>query len=200
MKCCSARSVVGTSTATWVPSITALNAARTATSVLPNPDVATDQPVHRLGRSMSCLTSSIAPDLVGGLLERERILQLALPRRVRSERVSRHRHPNGVEPHELARHVANRALDLGRGARPIRAAHPVHARDARRPGISRPCRPRPTARRACRSARTPARGSRARRRRALGGPSPRSGRPRGSDARRSRPVPTPPRSNPSAAA
>ena len=67
--------------------------------------------------------------LVGRLLEREGILQLALPRQVRSERVPRHRHPNGVEPHELTRHVANRPLDLGRGASPIRAAHPVHARD-----------------------------------------------------------------------
>ena len=37
MKCCSASSVVGTSTATCLPSITALNAARTATSVLPKP-------------------------------------------------------------------------------------------------------------------------------------------------------------------
>ena len=34
-RCCCASSVVGTSTATWVPSCTALNAARTATSVLP---------------------------------------------------------------------------------------------------------------------------------------------------------------------
>jgi hypothetical protein len=34
-KCCWASSVVGTSTATWLPSWTALNAARTAISVLP---------------------------------------------------------------------------------------------------------------------------------------------------------------------
>ena len=36
-KCCSARIVVGTSTATWYPLSTALNAARMATSVLPKP-------------------------------------------------------------------------------------------------------------------------------------------------------------------
>ena len=35
LKCCCARTVVGTSTATCLPSITALKAARTATSVLP---------------------------------------------------------------------------------------------------------------------------------------------------------------------
>ena len=60
MKCCSASSVVGTSTATCLPSITALNAARIATSVLPNP---TSPQIRRsigLGSSMSCLTSSIA--------------------------------------------------------------------------------------------------------------------------------------------
>ena len=35
VSCCCASSVVGTSTATCLPSITALNAARSATSVLP---------------------------------------------------------------------------------------------------------------------------------------------------------------------
>ena len=35
LKCCSASTVVGTSTATCLPSMTALNAARIATSVLP---------------------------------------------------------------------------------------------------------------------------------------------------------------------
>ncbi len=57
--CCSARSVVGTSTATCLPSITALKAARTAISVLPYP---TSPQIRRsigLGRSMSRLTSSM---------------------------------------------------------------------------------------------------------------------------------------------
>ncbi len=35
LKCCCASTVVGTSTATWRPSATALKAARRATSVLP---------------------------------------------------------------------------------------------------------------------------------------------------------------------
>ena len=96
---------------------------------LAEPHVATEEPVHRERPFHVVLDLVDHPDLVGRLLERERILELALPRHVRSERVSRHRHPNRVEPHELARHVANSALDLGRGARPVRAAHPVHARD-----------------------------------------------------------------------
>jgi len=36
-RCCSESTVVGTSTATWYPSCTALNAARTAISVFPKP-------------------------------------------------------------------------------------------------------------------------------------------------------------------
>ena len=59
-KCCCARIVVGTSTATCFPSITALNAARTATSVFPYPT----SPLTRrsIGRadSMSRFTSWIA--------------------------------------------------------------------------------------------------------------------------------------------
>ena len=53
-------SVVGTSTATCLPSITALNAARTAISVLPKP---TSPQISRsigTGFSMSAFTSSIA--------------------------------------------------------------------------------------------------------------------------------------------
>ena len=59
-RCCSASRVVGTSTATCLPSITTLNAARTAISVLPNP---TSPQINRSigrGRSRSALTSSIA--------------------------------------------------------------------------------------------------------------------------------------------
>ena len=49
LKCCCASTVVGTSTATCLPSITALNAARMATSVLPKPTSPQIKPVHRLG-------------------------------------------------------------------------------------------------------------------------------------------------------
>ena len=51
--------VVATSTATCLPSITALHAARTATSVLPNPTSPQSRRSIGNGRSMSRLTSSI---------------------------------------------------------------------------------------------------------------------------------------------
>ena len=60
-----ASSVVGTRTTTCLPSCTALNAARTAISVLPNP---TSPEITRsigTGRSMSALTSSIAASWSG---------------------------------------------------------------------------------------------------------------------------------------
>ena len=64
-RCWVASSVVGTSTATCLPSCTALNAARTAISVLPKP---TSPEITRsigTGRSMSALTSSIADSWSG---------------------------------------------------------------------------------------------------------------------------------------
>ena len=81
LKCCCASTVVGTSTATCLPSITALNAARMATSVLPKPDVAADQPVHRLGPFHVGLGLDDGAHLVGGFLEDEGALELALPGR-----------------------------------------------------------------------------------------------------------------------
>ena len=60
VKCCWAKSVVGTSTATCLPSWTALNAARTATSVLPKPTSPTITRSIGVGFSMSAFTASIA--------------------------------------------------------------------------------------------------------------------------------------------
>jgi hypothetical protein len=59
-QCCSARMVVGTSIATCLPPSIALNAARTATSVLPNPTSPQMRRSMGTGASMSCLTSSTA--------------------------------------------------------------------------------------------------------------------------------------------
>ena len=58
--CCWARIVVGTSISTWRPADAALNAARTATSVLPNPT--SPHTSRSIGRSdsMSSLTTSMA--------------------------------------------------------------------------------------------------------------------------------------------
>ena len=58
--CWLARSVVGTRTAAWYPSWTALNTARMATSVLPNPTSPQTSRSMGWGRSMSALTSSMA--------------------------------------------------------------------------------------------------------------------------------------------
>ena len=59
-KCCCASSVVGTSTATCWPSCTALNAARSATSVLPNPTSPHTSRSIGTSSSMSALTAWIA--------------------------------------------------------------------------------------------------------------------------------------------
>ena len=64
-RCWVASSVVGTSTATCLPSCTALNAARTATSVLPNPTSPETTRSIGTARSMSALTSSIAESWSG---------------------------------------------------------------------------------------------------------------------------------------
>ncbi len=58
-KCCWTSSVVGTSTATCLESWTALNAARTAISVLPNPTSPQIRRSMGTGFSMSALTSSM---------------------------------------------------------------------------------------------------------------------------------------------
>ena len=57
--CCWASTVVGTSTSTWRPPVTAFSAARTATSVLPKPT--SPHTSRSIGRSlsMSSVTASI---------------------------------------------------------------------------------------------------------------------------------------------
>ena len=93
------------------------------------PDVAADQAVHRLGLLHVALDLVDRGQLVAGLVERERVLQLALPRRVGPERVALDGHAHAVEPDELAGHVAHRALDRGLVAfTQSRAAQAVQAR------------------------------------------------------------------------
>ncbi len=58
-RCCLTSSVVGTSIATCLPSWIALNAARTATSVLPKPTSPESSRSIGIGFSMSALISSI---------------------------------------------------------------------------------------------------------------------------------------------
>ena len=59
-RCCWARTVVGTSTATCLPSMTALKAARSATSVLPYPTSPHSRRSMGTGFSMSALISAMA--------------------------------------------------------------------------------------------------------------------------------------------
>ena len=59
-KCCCARTVVGTSTATCLPLITALNMARIATSVLPKPTSPASKRSIGTGFSMDALISAVA--------------------------------------------------------------------------------------------------------------------------------------------
>ena len=59
-KCCNARIVVGTTTATCFPEVTALNIPRIATSVLPNPTSPQISLSIGFSHSMSALTSVIA--------------------------------------------------------------------------------------------------------------------------------------------
>ena len=63
--------MVGTRIATWRPSITAMNAARSATSVLPKPASPQMQPVHRLGPAHVADHVVDRRLLIGSLLEFE---------------------------------------------------------------------------------------------------------------------------------
>jgi hypothetical protein len=113
LKCCWASTVVGTSTATCRPPITALNAARIATSVLPKP---TSPQIRRsIGRvrSMSALASLMAFQLVGRFLEEKRCLELALPGGVRWERVAGLGIARGLDREEFRREIG----DLSRRGR-----------------------------------------------------------------------------------
>ncbi len=91
-------------------------------------DVAADQPVHRHGAAHVGLDLVDGAQLVGRLVEREGVLELALPRAVRPERVALGRLPRGVQLDQLGRDLADRlagpALPLG----PVGTAEPVQRR------------------------------------------------------------------------
>ena len=91
-------------------------------------DVAAHQPVHGDGLLHVVLDVLDGAQLVGGLLERERLLDLVLPRRVGAERVARAGQPAPVEDDELLGDLAGRGPDPGLGALEVGAAHPVQRR------------------------------------------------------------------------
>ena len=123
----------GTRTATCLPSCTALNAARIATSVLPKPTSPQTRRSIGIGRSMSAFTSSMALSLVGRLLVRERLLDLALPRRVGRERVARRARAAAGRARRAPAAISRTARAHPRlGLLPVGAAHLRAASASRR--------------------------------------------------------------------
>ena len=88
LKCCSASSVVGTSTATCLPSAIATNAARSATSVLPKPTSPQTSRSIGLPAVRSAITASIAACWSARLLERKAVGERFVVVRRELERVA----------------------------------------------------------------------------------------------------------------
>ena len=120
--------MVGASTATCLPSWIALNAARIATSVLPKPTSPQTRRSIGYGALHVGLDVVDRRALVGRLDERERVLHLALPRRVLPERVALGVDPLLVEHHELLGDLAHRRLDPALGLGEVAAAEAVQRR------------------------------------------------------------------------
>ncbi len=155
-------------------------------------DVAADDPVHRDAAHHVGLDLVDGRHLVGRLGERERVLELALPRGVRAERVAGRGLAGGVELDELGGDLLDRLLGPGLGVLPVGAAELVErgqlAADVAGDlvelvgGDEQPV----AGLAALGATRTPARGTRGWRRRPCAGPSRCSGRCRAARAPRSR--------------
>ncbi len=91
-------------------------------------DVAADDPVHRDGFAHVGLDLLDGRELVGGLPEREGVLQLPLPWGVRAEGVSRRGHPRAVQADQLAGDLLDGLAGASLALRPVGAADPVEAR------------------------------------------------------------------------
>ncbi len=98
-------------------------------------DVAEHQPVHRLGGLHVRLDVGDGGELVGGLLIRERRLELCLPRGVGQEGVPAGTGPAAMEVDHLLGHHRHRLAHLGAGARPVGAAQPGQPRGLA-PGVA----------------------------------------------------------------
>ncbi len=95
---------------------------------LAEPDVAADQPVHRLGAFHVGLRLDDGALLVGRFLEDEGALELALPGRVRRERMARLRFARGLDGEQVAGDVPHRPFGVGLGLGPAGAAQRVERR------------------------------------------------------------------------
>ena len=127
-KCCRARSVVGTTTATCFPSITARKAARKRHFRLAEADVAADEPVHRPALGEVFGDRVDARELIVGLLIREARDELVIgPIRHAEDRrrpcLARSRNLD-----QLLRHLADALLHAGLASLPGRAAELVEIR------------------------------------------------------------------------
>ena len=91
-------------------------------------DVAAQQAIHRRRRFHVALDVVDGVLLVDGEIPLERVVELALPVRIRAERVARHGLARGVELEQLLGHVAHGLLDARLGAFPRRAAELVERR------------------------------------------------------------------------
>ena len=88
-------------------------------------DVAAHEAVHGHGSLHVGLDVLDGLELVGRLLVRERLLDLALPRRVGPEGVARRREPLPVEHDQLLGDLADGRAHPGARLLPVAAAHPV---------------------------------------------------------------------------
>ena len=77
---------------------------------------------------MSALTSSMAPSWSGVSTYGKRVLELALPRRVRAEGEAGRRRARGVEPDQLGRDLLDRLAGATLGLLPVGTAEPVQRR------------------------------------------------------------------------
>ena len=90
-------------------------------------DVAADQPVHRYDATHVGLDLLDRAQLVGGLVERERVLELGLPRGVGAEGVALGGLAGGVQLDQLGRDLAHRLAGPALALGPVAAAEPVEA-------------------------------------------------------------------------
>ena len=91
-------------------------------------DVAADDPVHRRDAFHVVLHVVDGGELVRRLHERERVLELALPRGVLGERVALGRLARGVQLDQLAGDLADRLAGAALALGPVAAAHLVQRR------------------------------------------------------------------------
>jgi hypothetical protein len=126
--CCWARIVVGTRTATCAPSNTAFPAARTATSVFPNPTSPASSRSIGSGASMSRLISSttVSWSTVSTCWKASSSSRCSSPSG--RERAARRVQPRRVEPDELGGELGGRTARTAAGTLPLRTTEPHHGR------------------------------------------------------------------------